>query len=216
MKDYYKILGVSESSAREEIKKKYRKLALKFHPDKNSDPGAENKFKELSEAYAVLSDSEKRAQYDFQKSSNFQGGFHGHAGFQDVWSEFFGGFGDIFGERGNRRKTEKSNPTIRFNIGLNDLLSGDIVQVFETEHLEKCKPCNGAGGENPVTCDVCHGEGKVRIQQQIGSMIIQNVTTCNVCSGRGITFEKVCKSCAGSGQIKARKKYKVKISTEEV
>ena len=222
MKDYYKILGISENADPELIKKNFRKLALKFHPDRNPGEDSEKKFKELNEAYSVLSNPEQRSQYDVQRRNPFGHGQNAnpfHGGFGDVWSEFFGDFGDIFGSAGpsqRSKRTTNNNPNIRFEIPLSELVSGEINQVFEHNEIVDCNPCGGAGGFNVSACQRCHGAGEVRIVHQAGTMRIQSNVTCDLCMGLGKSFEKVCETCGGSGANSKNKKYRIRIKTELV
>tara|TARA_A100001015_G_scaffold270363_1_gene322857 strand:+ start:558 stop:1217 length:660 start_codon:yes stop_codon:yes gene_type:complete len=216
LRDYYKDLGVNSAASFEDIKKNFRKLAMKYHPDR-SGPGAnEEKFKQINEAYSVLSDKSKREQYDLQRSGRDFSGFSSRGGFEDVWSQFFGDFGDIFGERQtnqNHRRREPQ-PKVRFEVAISDLEKGDLVQEFEKSYMEDCQSCHGVGGFNPTVCQSCNGTGRIAINQQVGSMRIQNVVPCNHCSGGGKVFERPCQSCNTTGKIKKSKKYRVKISTE--
>ena len=215
MKNHYQTLGIAENASPEEIKKKFRKLALQFHPDRNPGAEAERKFKEINEAYAVLSDSSQRQKYDSQRRNPFGQGFEG-AGFGDVWSDFFGDFGDIFGRQAqqNQRRSQQQSPNIRFEIPLDRLVDGPIETSFSRDEIVTCVSCNGIGGHNPKVCQVCKGSGVVNIVHQAGSMRIQTSAPCQKCSGRGRTFESPCKTCNGTGQTKNRKNYKVTITTE--
>lgn len=222
MKNYYKILGVENSASQDEIKKKYRKLAMKYHPDKNPGKESENKFKEISEAYSVLGDPQKRKEYDrppdpFSGFGGF-GGFGGGTG--DIWSDFFGDFGqDIFKNKRQSKKSKprrKPKPQVRFNINLEELLSGEIEQVFEHEYIVDCVKCNGKGGHDPSVCSVCNGEGSVVQTYQAGTMTIQSTVPCSACSGRGKTFREICSNCHGAGKIQKKKRYQVSIKTKEI
>lgn len=226
MKDYYSALGIKTDAKQEEIKKSFRKLANKFHPDKNSDPKAEASFKEINEAYSILGDTNKRAEYDRQRNYGHSQSFGASPNFNDAWSEFFGDFGDIFNQRkpnqrntesrSRKKKSEPPNPSVRFNIPLNSLLESEVVQVFEHGYLEGCIPCSGLGGSEPSVCGNCNGHGEVRVQHSMGSIQIQSAATCSRCRGSGTVFKVVCNSCRGSGSKKKKKKYKIKIVTEEV
>ena len=224
-RDYYEILGVEKTADAEVIKKAYRKLAMQFHPDRNpGDKAAEEKFKEAAEAYEVLSNSDKRAQYDRFGHQAFQGGRgggYGGAGFQDM-DDIFSQFGDIFGDifggggfsqqaRGRARNSPRKGSDLRFvtEIELVDVIKGKDQQIeFETE--SNCSDCNGSGaakGTSPVTCRVCNGSGQVVRQQGFFAMS----TTCHQCRGTGESIQTPCKPCSGKGRVEAKRKIKVTI-----
>lgn len=213
MKNYYDILGVSENSSPEELKKSFRKLAMKYHPDRNSG-ASEEKFKEINEAYAVLSDENKRRQYDAQRSNPFSGNpFESRGNFEDVWSDFFGDFGDLFGNS-RQKARQNAGPNIRFEVPLDRLKAGPIQTNFHHEEVLSCKSCNGEGGTGVKVCHGCNGTGAVKVVHQAGAMRIQTTAPCGKCSGSGKLFELKCKICKGSGKVKERKKYRVTITTE--
>lgn len=226
-RDYYEVLGVSRDATEEEIKKAYRKLARKYHPDVNKDDkDAAEKFKEINEAYEVLKDPEKRARYDqFGHAGVGQGGFDpgNFGGFGDFGD--FGGFGsdifedifDIFG--GGFGRTRRRGPTrgadLRYDleITLEEAAFG-VEKEVEIFRMESCKKCNGTGakpGTMPKTCPTCGGSGQVRRVQNLGPMQFTNVTTCTNCGGRGNIIEEPCPKCNGRGQSKVGRKIKVKI-----
>lgn len=221
MQDYYQTLGVSENASEAEIKKAFRRLAKKFHPDRNSGAEAEARFKSVNEAYSVVGDPKKRAQYDARLRGvppGFEGFGQNH---DDIWSEFFGGFGDIFGRRQPRR--EKRNPRdswrdkiIQFEIPLRDIVDSSAEHIFQDATEEECKSCNGAGGSNPEMCSRCGGSGQLSFTQQIGSIRIQNTGACPDCKGRGVKFSNVCQPCNGSGKTRTVKKFKIKITAREI
>lgn len=211
LQDYYKILGLSKEANQEEIKKAFRKLALKYHPDKNNSPSAEQKFKDINEAYGVLGDVEKRKQYDNPPQRHRGFGFRED---EDIWSQMFGNFGDIFGNNNQRKRS--SSETLRFEVQFNDLLSGTKSTTFSKSKTVICNTCSGIGGENPKSCSRCQGTGKVKMVHQVGSMRIQNVANCSTCRGIGKTFEKVCGSCSGLGVKEEVRKYRVNIKMEEI
>ncbi len=211
-KDYYKILGVEKNASKEEIKKAFHKLAHKYHPDK---PGGDDaKFKELNEAYQVLSDDKKRTQYDQFGSADFsQNGFgHGQGGFDFNGAQGFdfdmGNLGDIFGEffgqgmRGNRTGQRKGRDVaVELNLTFKEAIFGEE-KIIRIRKKTKCTTCNGSGAEKDggeETCDQCKGSGKiVKIRKTIlGS--IQEITECDKCDGTGKVIKKKCPTCKGSG-----------------
>ena len=218
-RDYYEILGVTKSSSADDIKKAYRKLALKYHPDRNpGDKQAEEKFKEAAEAYAVLSDAEKRAQYDqFGHSlggSGFQG-FHGAASsfegfgdvFGDLFEDFFGG-GSSRG-RGGSRSRRGSDLEYQLDIAFEDAAFGKEVQI-EVPRLESCGHCGGSGaepGSKKTTCQECRGAGEIRMSQGFFSFR----QTCPRCRGEGEKIEKYCRECQGNGRVERTRKIDLKI-----
>ncbi len=213
-RDYYEVLGVSRSASDDELKKAYRKLALESHPDRNpDDPAVEEKFKEASEAYAVLADAEKRAKYDrfgFE-GLGAQGGFPGadFAGFGDLFNDLFG---DLFGGRGGaRRGRGQRGADLRYNyeIELADVLRG-VEAALELPKTMRCEACAGVGakpGTQPQRCPRCHGSGQAIFQQ--GMFRISR--PCETCRGEGSVVRDPCTSCRGSGRIDGRKNLKVRI-----
>ena len=221
-RDYYEVLGVNKSAKKEEIKKAYRKLALKYHPDKNKgDKGAEEKFKEASEAYHVLSDDKRKSNYDQFGHAAFQGaGGQGGFGNFDFSSSFSDIFEDVFGDLGDfgfstssrsRRRSYNRGSDLRYDISidLNDAFSGTERKVNYTTY-KKCKTCSGNGakpGSKPSTCTYCAGQGKVRSSQ--GFFTIQQ--TCPQCSGEGEKITDPCVNCSGNGKIQSNESVSVKI-----
>lgn len=213
-RDFYEILGVGKTATPEEIKKAYRKVAIQFHPDKN--PGnkeAEEKFKEAAEAYEVLSNPEKRTQYDrFGHSRPGNGGFQGHdMNMEDIFSQFgdiFGGhnpfesfFGGGGGQRGGRRVNRGSNLRIKVKLTLQEIANG-VEKKLKVSKKVACHTCHGSGaqGNNAfTTCSACKGSGQVRrvTNTILGQM--QTVTTCNVCGGEGQVIANTCRTCHGTG-----------------
>ena len=215
-RDYYEVLVVARDALAEEIKKSYRKLALQFHPDRNpGDKHAEEKFKEAAEAYAVLSDPEKRAQYDQFGHSLGGRGFQGFEGFEDN----FRGFGDIFGDifedffgtsrGGGARSRRGADLELPLEITLEEVLTG-CEKTVEIPRLENCSECNGSGaepGSKKIPCKDCGGHGEVRITQGFFTMR----RTCPRCGGEGQRIEKPCARCAGQGRSRKTRKLNVKI-----
>ena len=214
-RDYYEVLGVKRDAEEAEIKKAYRRIAMKFHPDRNSDDkDAEEKFKEASEAYEILSDEQKRAAYDRMGHAAFDnggmGGGAGGAGFGDIFGDVFG---DIFGGggRGRSRGGPQRGSDLRYNLDVNleEAVHGTTTKI-RIPTLAACKPCDGTGakpGSKPVTCTTCNGVGQVRMQQ--GFFAVQQA--CPTCRGRGTIISDPCTSCRGNGRIEEEKTLSVKI-----
>ncbi len=227
--DYYTLLGVSRSASEAELKAAYRKLAVKHHPDKNKgDKNAEKKFKEISQAYDVLKDPQKRAAYDQYGHQAFtqggganagggfgrNGGFNAQdfGGFSDIIDEMFGGgFSAGFGGGTARAQTHQPGADVRFNleITLEEAFRGSKARI-KYSTLTACKDCKGKGGKNgskPTTCQACNGRGKTRAQQ--GFFTIERA--CASCGGLGETISDPCRSCAGTGRTRGQKNLEVKI-----
>lgn len=220
-RDFYEVLGVSKSASDDEIKKAYRKLAKKYHPDLNpGDKTAEKNFKEVNEAYTILSDKEKKSRYDQFGHAGVDpnygggdGGFGGFGGFDmgDIFGDFFGGG---FSSRSQSRNARRgSNVTAQVSISFEEAAFGceKEISLYRIEH---CPDCNGTGAKNPddvTTCTVCGGSGQVRTTQRtiLGNM--QTMSTCTACGGRGKVVKDPCNKCAGKGKIKKGRKIKVKI-----
>lgn len=224
-RDYYEVLGVSRSASDAEVKKAYRALAKKYHPDMNpGDKEAEKKFKEASEAYAVLSDAEKRRQYDQFGHAAFEGGAGGAGGFGGFdfngadFSDIFGDiFGDLFG--GGARRGRSNGPMKGANIRKSIRITFEEA-VFGCEKeldlvlKDPCGSCQGTGakpGTSPETCPKCGGKGQVVYTSQSFFGTVQNVQTCPNCNGSGKIIKEKCPDCAGTGYTSSRKKIKVTI-----
>jgi len=217
-RDYYNVLGVGRTASGDEIKKAYRKLARQYHPDVNKSDGAEARFKEINEAYEVLSDERKRAAYDRFGHAAAEGGLGsdfggfggGFGGFGDIFEEFFGGFGARTARRGPRRGAD-----LRYDLSIEFLEAAlGVEKEIEIARHETCTRCNGSGAEpgtTPVRCTTCNGTGEVRRVQQsiLGSFV--NVATCPTCRGEGETIPIPCVECRGSKYVRAARKLSVKI-----
>tara|TARA_B100000686_G_scaffold142953_1_gene150461 strand:- start:126 stop:1262 length:1137 start_codon:yes stop_codon:yes gene_type:complete len=221
-RDYYEVLGVDKSAGKDEIKKAYRKLALKYHPDKNKgDKGSEEKFKEASEAYHVLSDDKRKTNYDQFGHAAFQGAggqsgfgnFDFSSSFSDIFEDVFGDLGSFgFGTSGrSRRKSNNRGSDLRYDVSidLNDAFTGTEKKINYTTY-KKCKTCSGSGakpGSKPTVCSYCSGQGKVRSSQ--GFFTIQQ--TCPECAGEGEKITNPCNNCSGVGKIQSNESVSVKI-----
>jgi molecular chaperone DnaJ len=218
-RDYYEILGVPRDADQAAIKSAFRKLAMKMHPDQN--PGckvSEEKFKEIGEAYAVLSDPEKRAQYDrfgraaFQNGGGFGPGAAGFTDFSDLFNEIFGGeFGDIFGRGGRPRNGPERGADLRYDVEimLEQAFAG-MEREIVVPRAQACEPCSGSGSEGNApleTCRTCNGAGQVRASQGM----FRIVRTCPACNGRGQAVKTPCRSCGGRGLTQKERKLAVKI-----
>ena len=221
-KDYYEVLGVQKGATKEQIKDAYRRLALQFHPDRNKAPEAEARFKEISEAYAVLSDDEKRRQYDaygregvYQRYSqedlfrgvDFGEFFRGMGGFgfDDIFSQFFGG--------GGRQPTRGEDLTYHLQVNLEDLVE-DTNKEIEIPRNEVCPTCNGSGakpGTTPQRCGTCGGTGQVQKVQSAGFARLVRITACNRCHGRGYLIDAPCKECRGRGRVEKTRRIRIMI-----
>ncbi len=221
-RDYYEVLGVDKNADEEAIKKAYRVLAKKYHPDMNpGDKDAEAKFKEASEAYAVLSDPQKKAQYDQFGHAAFSqgGGGYGAGGFDFNSMDFGDIFGDLFGDMFGSRRANRTGPRKGANlrtavrITFEEAVFGCEKEI-ELTLKDECKKCHGSGakaGTSPVTCPKCGGKGQIVYTQQSLFGTVQNVQTCPDCSGTGKIIKEKCPDCYGSGYISSRKKIEVSI-----
>ena len=217
-RDYYDILGVNKSASKDEIKKAYRTTAFKFHPDKN--PGnkvAEEKFKEASEAYGILSDDKKKSNYDQFGHAAFQGGggqgFSGFdtSSFSDIFEDIFGDFTGGSSRGTGRRSSGSRGNDLRYDlsISLEEAYKGLEKKIKYTTY-KKCNDCKGSGaepGSKPIVCDYCDGKGKIRSNQ--GFFTVQQ--TCPQCGGNGETISKACSNCQGNGKVQSNENVAVKI-----
>ena len=228
-KDYYETLGVSKSATDAEIKSAFRKLAKQYHPDINKEEGAAEKFKEIGEAYSVLSDEKKRAQYDqfgheaFTQGASqggFGGGFGGFGGFNaqdidlsDILGDLFGGgFGFGGGSRGSNRNrpTKGRDSLVRVNLSFEEAVFG-CKKTINIDLDSECEHCNGKGGSDEVTCSTCGGRGRVIEARQTMFGMFQTESTCPDCNGKGKTFKNVCRHCSGNGHVIKNKEIDITV-----
>ncbi len=213
-RDYYEVLGVSRNASESDLKSAYRKLAIKFHPDKNpGNKDAEEKFKEAAEAYEVLQDPKKRQIYDQFGHQGLEGaGFSGFHGFEDIFSSFGGIFDDMFGfSSGNRRSRTQRGSDLRYDLSIKfmDAVFGTEVEI-DLERTAVCSTCEGSGckpGTYPSSCQQCQGSGQVSRHQ--GFFTVR--TTCPSCRGQGQTIANPCTECHGAGKVLINKQVSVKI-----
>lgn len=231
-KDYYEVLGVEKTATQAEIKSAFRKLAKKYHPDVSKEPDAAEKFKEAQEAYAVLSDENKRKQYDQFGHSAFNNngaGGYDFSGFDftDIFNEIFGGnanfhgfqgfsgfedfgFGNFGGGNQGPRASKGNDKLIRMNLSFDEAVFG-TKKTIDIDVVEECPECHGVGGFDSKTCDECNGTGSVTVEQRTLFGSFMTKTVCPKCHGKGETYEKECKKCHGKGRIKVSKEIEVKV-----
>ena len=224
-RDYYEVLGVSKDTPKADIKKAYRKLAMKYHPDRNKSPDAEEKFKEISQAYAVLSDDEKRSQYD----QFGHAGINGKYNWEDIYrsTDFasifrdigFGGFGSIFdmffGGGGRRRNGPRKGADMRYDIeiALEEAAFG-LEKEIEVQGFDVCETCHGSAmkpGTSSEKCPKCNGTGEIQHTRSLGGMYFRQVQPCGQCIGRGFPSKNLCQTCKGSGATPGLHKINLKV-----
>lgn len=220
--EFYDRLGVSKDASQAEIKKAYRKLSKKYHPDINKEPGAEEKYKEIQEAYETLGDEQKRAAYDQYGPAGANGGFGGGAGgfggfdgagfggFEDIFSSFFGGGG---GMRNPNAPRQGDDLQYRVNLTFEEAVFGVEKEVVYNRE-STCSTCHGSGakpGTSPVTCSRCHGSGVINVDTQTPLGMMRRQVTCDVCHGKGKEIKEPCHTCHGTGHEKKTHKVSVKI-----
>lgn len=225
-RDYYEILGLSKDATESEIKKAYRKLAMQYHPDKNKDDDAEEKFKEISEAYAVLSDTEKREQYDRFGHAGIDGRYSQEDIFRNADFGGFGDLGDIFGSifggggfggfgGGQRRQGPSRGSDLRYDLTVTlEQAATGVDTTINIPRAENCESCSGTGaksGTSPHTCSTCHGSGQVTQARNTPFGRFMSTSTCNTCHGKGQIIETPCPACKGTGKIKKVRKISVKV-----
>lgn len=219
-RDYYEILGVDRNTDKEEIKRAYRRLARKYHPDVNKEPGADERFKEINRAYEVLSEPETRARYDRFGEAGVSGGggapdMGDMGGFADIFESFFSGFSGTGQQQARRRSGPTRGEDLRFDLKLEfrEAVFGGEKQI-KISHLETCGTCSGSGakaGTRPRTCGTCSGTGQVRRATRTPFGSFTQVSTCPTCNGTGQTIEDKCESCNGLGLNQVTKKLKITI-----
>lgn len=229
-KDYYEVLGVDRNASDDQIKSEYRKKAKKYHPDLNpDDPTAEARFKELGEAYEVLSDQDKRAKYDQFGHAGVDpsygagmGGFYGANGMDIDLEDIFGSLGSMFGFGFGGQRSRRGNPNAPKKGG--DIHVSMPLTFMEAAHgctktiqinvTEPCTECNGSGaakGTAPKTCEQCHGSGHITMQQRMMGAVYNTTQPCPSCGGKGKKIEQPCPSCSGGGRVKVKRKIEVKV-----
>lgn len=221
-KDYYEVLGLSKGATDEEIKRAFRKLAKQYHPDVNKEASAEEKFKEIGEAYSVLSDPEKKRQYDQFGHAAFQngGGASGFGGFEDfdfssifddLFGGGFGGFGFSSGSRKSGSRPSKGRDRlVTLTLSFLEAVKG-CKKSISLDLDEACEKCNGKGGFGEQSCKTCKGRGKVIQEQRTFLGVFQTETTCPDCMGKGKTFDEKCSVCRGSGHVKRKKEIEISV-----
>jgi molecular chaperone DnaJ len=222
-RDYYEVLGVKREASKDEIKDAYRKLAMQFHPDRNKDAGAEERFKEISEAYAVLSDDQKRQQYNNLGHQGFDQQYtrediFREADFNSVFKDM--GFGDIFrtifgggGFQGFEERSRGQDLAYNLEITLEEAARGTEREI-EIPRTERCEVCSGSGatpGTSAKVCPRCGGAGQIQNMRKAGFAMYMQVTVCPMCKGKGRLIESPCSNCRGAGLVRRRRKITVKV-----
>ncbi|MBI5871466.1 molecular chaperone DnaJ [archaeon] len=214
-KDYYKILGISKNASQEEIKKAYRELAKKYHPDLNKETSSKERMQEINEAYSILGDPQKRANYD-RFGTGAEERFTGFETFGfDIFKEFEkafgGGFGDFFGFEGfGSRARRGSDIKAEIEISFEDAVFGSEKEVLVTR-LEGCRDCNGYGGTGEAACPECNGKGMVKRVSRTFFGVFSQTSTCPKCNGSGRAFAEKCSACNGKGRVKKSRRLTIKI-----
>ncbi|MGB3292711.1 MAG: molecular chaperone DnaJ [Phormidesmis sp.] len=221
-RDYYETLGVSRNAEQDELKRAYRKLARKYHPDVNKDAGAEETFKEVSRAYEVLSEPEMRARYDRFGEAGVGGAaatgggfqdFQDMGGFADIFETFFNGFSGQPGQQRRRGPLRGDDLKLNLRLDFKEAVFGGEKEI-RISHLETCETCSGSGakpGTRPRTCSTCNGAGQVRRATRTPFGIFNQVSACPTCNGSGEVVEDRCETCGGSGQQQTTKKLKITV-----
>ncbi len=216
-RDYYEVLGVGKNATEAEIKSAFRTLAKKYHPDVSKEPDAAEKFKEAQEAYAVLSDAEKRRQYDQYGHAAFDQMGGGAGGFDFSGFDFSDIFGDLFGSgfgfgggRSTNRARQGQDSLLRMDLTFEEAVFGCKKEV-ELNIQENCDTCHGKGGFDEETCSTCHGSGQMTSEQRTLFGTFMTKTTCSACGGKGRTYKTKCSTCKGTGKIRTHKVKEVKI-----
>lgn len=217
-RDYYEVLGVSKNASQSEIKSAFRKLAKKYHPDVSKEENAAEKFKEAQEAYAVLSDEEKRRQYDQFGHAAFQGAAGGGAGgfdfsgfdFSDIFGDLFGSSFGFGGGRSSNRASRGRDSIMRVDLSFEEAAFG-TKKTIHVNTTEECDHCHGKGGLGEKTCSRCHGSGYVTEEQRTMFGSFMSRTSCPECHGEGVSYDKKCHHCHGTGRNKVSKDLEVKI-----
>lgn len=217
-KDYYDILGVPKSATQDQIKHAYRDLALKYHPDRNQDKAAHEKFKEINEAYAVLGDAEKRREYDSFGPSGFgrrysEEDIFRNFNFEDILKNMqgFGFGGDPFGMFGEQQQQVQT--AVNFSVNFDDIEKG-LDREYDIQRNKKCPTCRGTGGDpgsKQVQCSACNGSGRRRIQQNSFFGRFEAITMCERCKGRGKVYERSCRTCGGNGIVNVVERVRIRV-----
>ena len=226
MKDYYSVLGVDENASPEAIKKAYRALAQKHHPDRNPDDSeAEKKFKSISEAHTVLSDPSQRQKYDHVRRGNFRT-HHQSGDMHDIFEGIFEGFGFTpFGNHKRQQRSRAHDPTsaqtpgsaiINIEVSLDELESGKAERTFKVSKNVLCQSCDGVGGDSVRVCETCHGQGDVVQAFKQGAMSFQTRSTCSHCHGRGQRLVNICVPCRGTGSVPEHTSYTVSLTSKKL